>query len=94
MSQMPRGWMPDSTLFFVLEGYEFVSKRCRRYRSTVFETRLLLQKTICMLGEDAARVFYDTDRFERRGAAPMRMQKTGAIEEGVARGFGHFSCGR
>jgi fatty-acid peroxygenase len=60
----------------VLGGYEFVSRRCARYGSDVFETRLLAEPTVCMRGAAAARVFYDAARFRRAGAVPARVQKT------------------
>lgn len=76
MATIPRDPMPDSTLAFALEGYTFILRRCQRYHTDVFQTRLLFQRTICMLGEEAAKLFYDTDRFERNGAAPRRVQET------------------
>lgn len=76
MPQIPSDKSPDSTLSLVFDGYEFISKRCRQLNSEIFETRLLLQKFICLRGEEAARLFYDEDRFERRGAAPSRLKKT------------------
>jgi fatty-acid peroxygenase len=33
-------------------------------------------KVICFGGEDAARTFYDTDKFLRKGAVPPPVQKT------------------
>lgn len=66
----------DSTLAFAQEGYCFIANRCNRYHTNVFQTRLLLQTTICMRGEEAARLFYDNDRFERKSAAPKRLQAT------------------
>jgi fatty-acid peroxygenase len=56
------------------EGYGFVSKRCARYHSPVFVTRLLLQRTICLCGPEAVGLFYDEHRFVRRHAAPRRLQ--------------------
>jgi hypothetical protein len=56
---------------------------------TSFETRLLLQRTICLRGEDAAKVFYDQNRFYRKGAAPARMQKTLSLGGQLTRGPGH-----
>lgn len=47
----------DSTLALLWEGYRFIPERCRRYRSDVFETRLMLTKVICMVGEEAAKIF-------------------------------------
>ncbi len=76
MAKIPRDALPDSTLMFAREGYTFISKRCRRYQSDIFQTRLMLQKTICMSGEEAAKLFYGEDRFERKDAAPRRLQET------------------
>lgn len=41
----------DSTLALLSEGYTFIPKRCQRYRSDIFETRLMLTRAICMTGE-------------------------------------------
>lgn len=76
MGTMPRDRTLDSAPALLLEGYEFISNRCRRLGSDVFETRLLGQPTICMRGRDAAELFYDSDRFVRAGAAPRRLRKT------------------
>jgi len=66
-----------------LDGYTFISKRCRHYGSDIFETRLMLQKVICMMGEEAASVFYHADRFTRVGAMPKTalrlLQDTGSV---------------
>jgi len=40
------------------EGYEFVSNRCRRFGTDIFSTRILLRKTVCMQGAEAAEQFY------------------------------------
>ena len=66
----------DSSLALFVEGNTFIQQHCRRLQSDIFETRLLLQRTICMLGEDAARLFYDSDKFQRHGAMLRRVQKT------------------
>lgn len=47
-----------------------------RYKTDLFEARLLGQKVICLAGEEGARLFYDQDFFQRNGAAPKRVQKT------------------
>src|SRR3569833_3413664 len=72
----PRDPGLDNTLALLREGYLYIPNRCRRYHSDVFKTRLLLQDTICMSGAEAAALFNDADRFVRKGAAPMREQKT------------------
>ncbi len=61
----------DNTLSLLSEGYEFIPKRCRRYDSDIFETRLMLTKAVCMMGEEAAEVFYEPGRFTRKGALPQ-----------------------
>lgn len=70
MSPIPREEALDSTLALLSEGYRFIANRCRRLGSDVFETRLMLQPVFCMLGEEAAEVFYEPDRFTRVGAMP------------------------
>ena len=71
MSQIPRDKNLDSTLALLSEGCTFVSRRCRRHRSDVFETRLMLTKAVCMMGREAADVFYELERFTRKGAMPQ-----------------------
>ena len=76
MQPIPRDEAFDSTLALLTDPYELISKRCRRYGADLFETRLLLRPAICMTGPEAARLFYDPERFIRRGAMPGRIQKT------------------
>lgn len=76
MPEIPRDTSLDSTLALLRDPYEFIAKRCRRYGSDLFETRLLLRPTICMTGPEAAELFYDEHRFTRRGATPGRIQAT------------------
>ena len=76
MAQIPRTQAIDSTLGLWSDGYLFISERCRRLGTDVFETRLMLQPTICMLGRDAARMFYGSEALVRAGAAPRRIQTT------------------
>ena len=68
--------MPDATLALIDDPYRFISKRCRKFGSDLFETRLMLQRATCMTGPEAARLFYDESRFIRRGAMVGRIQKT------------------
>lgn len=76
MAGIPKDNTLDSTPTLLSDGYNFIRNRCEELNSDVFETRLMLKKTICMRGEEAAKVFYDTERFERKKAAPKRLQKT------------------
>lgn len=83
MPTIPRDRNLDSSLALLSDGYTFIQKRCRRLDADIFQTRLLLQKTICMRGAEAAEVFYDPNLFRRAGAAPGRMKKTLVGEGGV-----------
>jgi fatty-acid peroxygenase len=74
--QIPHDKSLDNSLALMKEGYEFIPNRKEKYESELFEARLLGQRVICISGEEAARLFYDTDRFKRNGAAPKRIQKT------------------
>lgn len=76
MPRIPRDARFDSTMALIRDPYEFVSKRCRQYRSDLFETRLMLRKAICMTGPEAAQVFYDESKVVRSGAPPGRIEKT------------------
>lgn len=67
---LPRDRAFDSTLALLSEGYAFIPNRCRRHRSDLFATRLMLSPALCMSGADAARHFYDDHRFTRRHALP------------------------
>jgi fatty-acid peroxygenase len=74
--QVPRDKSLDNTLAVLLEGYRFIQKRRQHFQSDIFEARLFAEKVVCMGGREAAKVFYDNERFQRKGAAPVRVQKT------------------
>ena len=76
MPTIPRDLNFDSTVALLIDPYEFVATRRRRYESDLFQARLLLRDTICMIGAEAAQLFYDESRFVRHGASPGRMQDT------------------
>lgn len=83
MARMPRDGRSDRILAVLAEGYEFITRRCARLDTDVFETTLQFEPTICMRGEAAAELFYDEGRFTRHGAAPSRLEKTLFGEGGV-----------
>ena len=64
--KMPCDKRIDNSLLLLLEGYPFIQNRCKKYKTDIFETRLLLHKTICMSGVNAAKLFYDDTLFIRR----------------------------
>lgn len=72
----PRATHFDHTLAFVREGYRYISDHCKALNSDVFETRLLFERTLCLRGAEAARLFYDETLFERRDATPQRVRRT------------------
>ncbi|WP_100012333.1 cytochrome P450 [Lentibacillus sediminis] len=66
----------DHSLDALREGNLYIFNRRHSFQSDVFETRLLGQKAICMGGEEAAELFYDTEKFKRHGVAPGPVKKT------------------
>lgn len=76
MARIPREAVVDSTLALLRRPYDFIAERSRRHGADVFEVRLLLRRTICMTGPDAAELVCDPERFVRQGAMPDRITKT------------------
>ncbi len=83
MPPIPRDTALDNSLAFIRDPYRFVSKQCRRYGADLFETRLLLRRTICMTGPAAAELFYDANRFSRHDAMPAPIRRTLLGQGGV-----------
>lgn len=75
-NSIPQTACPDSTIAMALDPYRFVARTCARLGTDVFQTRLLLQRTICMLGKQAAELISDPARFVRSGAAPAALLET------------------
>lgn len=73
MSKIPRDPAVDSTLALLNEGYDFIWNRCRRFQSDVFQARLMGKTTVCIHGREAAELFYDSSKFQRKGAIPRRV---------------------
>ncbi|WP_404437521.1 cytochrome P450 [Stutzerimonas chloritidismutans] len=76
MPDIPRDHQVESSLSLLAEGYSFIPSRCQRLESDIFQVRLLMQNTICMSGQEAAKLFYDDKLFQRQHAAPRMLQKT------------------
>jgi len=76
MKEIPQDGRFDSTLVLRKDPYGFIQKHAEQLGSDVFVTRLLLRKTICMTGPEASQLFSDPQRFKRKGATPLRLQKT------------------
>ena len=82
-NRMPREDGLDHSLSLMREGYMFITNRRHSFQSDVFETRLLLKRAICMGGNEAAELFYDQNKFIRKGAAPHRVVQTLFGKKGV-----------
>lgn len=76
MKQIPHDKSLDIGVALMREGYPFIKNRVGRYPSSLFASRLLMQKVICISGKEAAQIFYDPERFQRQNATPKRVQKT------------------
>ena len=82
-NQMPREEGIDHSLSLLREGYMYILNRRHSFNSDIFETRLLGKKATCMGGKEAAEVFYDTEKFKRKDAAPNRAVQTLFGKNGV-----------
>ncbi|MGY8527037.1 cytochrome P450 [Paracidovorax citrulli] len=76
MPTMPHDLPWDHTIALMSDPYRYLSRRSLALGSDVFESRLLLRRTICMTGPEAAALFYDRQRFQREGAAPEPLRAT------------------
>ncbi|WP_303983598.1 cytochrome P450 [Niallia circulans] len=66
----------DKTISLLKEGYLFINNRMDKFNSDIFTVRLLGQNVICIKGEEAVKIFYDSEKFQRNGAAPNRVQQS------------------
>lgn len=60
----------ENGLSVLREGYLYIPNRRKIYQSNAVKTRVLGQEAILLGGEEAAKLFYDEDKFKREGAAP------------------------
>ncbi|MDG5815157.1 hypothetical protein QA601_08710 [Chitinispirillales bacterium ANBcel5] len=83
MTPIPLTALPESSSALLFSGYDLTSKTCDRYNSDIFKTWLLLKPFYCMRGEEAAKLFYTNEFFERKDVMPKRVQRTRLGEKGV-----------
>ena len=81
--KIPREEGIDHSLSLLREGYMYILNKRRSLNSDIFETRLLGKKAICMGGQEAAELFYDTEKFKRKDAAPNQVVQTLFGKDGV-----------
>ncbi|MCI0754631.1 cytochrome P450 [Teichococcus vastitatis] len=74
----------DHSLALLQEGYTYISRRCDRFNSDLFLTRIMLTPVVCLRGAEAARFVYEGERFTRRGAMPrsvlLLLQDVGSVQ--------------
>lgn len=75
-SKVPSERGLDKTISLLKEGYLFINNRMDKFNSDIFTVRLLGQNVICIRGEEAVKIFYDSEKFQRNGAAPNRIQQS------------------
>lgn len=76
MENIPQEKTIDNSIRLLREGYPYLMRRSEKFNSEIFKTRLLGQKVVCIHGEEAAKVFYDTELFKRDGAVPKPIQES------------------
>ncbi len=74
--QFPQDQGFDQSLALIQEGYRFIRNRVERLESNIFEAHFFGKKVICMNGAEAAKLFYDPEKFQRKGATPKRIEKS------------------
>ncbi|QIB52690.1 cytochrome P450 [Pseudomonas sp. OIL-1] len=83
MQSIPRDDTFDVSLALLKDGYRFISRRCAHYNTDAFRTRIMLRPVTCVMGEDAARMFYEPGRFTRKMSMPpmtlMSLQDVGSV---------------
>lgn len=74
----------DSSIAFLRDGYLFGQRRFLRLRSDAFRTRIMGRPVVVMRGAEAARIFYEGDRFTRDRAMPTSvlhlLQDEGSVQ--------------
>lgn len=81
--KIPREEGIDHTFNLIREGYMYMINRFQSFQSNIFETRLLGKRAVCMRGKEAAEIFYDPDKFQRKGVTPKRAMETLLGKKGV-----------
>lgn len=75
-SSIPKVKTLDNSLALLREGFLYIPNRVKKFQSDIFQTRFLGFKVICLHGQEAARIFYDPEKFIRKGAIPKPIQKS------------------
>lgn len=70
----------DATLPLLREGYLYGHRRFERHGVNVFRTRLRGEPTVMIRGRDAARFFYEAERFSHGGVMPKSVLPRKALD--------------
>jgi fatty-acid peroxygenase len=90
MDPIPRERSLDSTFALLREGYPFIARRAATHGSDIFQARLMGRRAYCVVGLEAAEMFFTPGRFTRRGALPPTaltlLQDRGSVQllDGIA----------
>ncbi|MGV3704445.1 MAG: cytochrome P450 [Arcticibacter sp.] len=76
MQHIPRENILAGGLGLINEGFPFIMNRRIKHKSDIFKMSILGFDVICFGGEDAAKTFYDPQKFVRKGAVPPPIQNT------------------
>ena len=76
MANIPRDKSIDLSIPLLQKGYPYLQQKFEELKTEIFSARLMGEKTICIHGEEAAKIFYDQEKFKRKGAVPKRIQKS------------------
>ncbi|KQX06665.1 MULTISPECIES: cytochrome P450 [unclassified Leifsonia] len=83
-TSFPRTAGLDHSLSFLADGYLFGSRRFARNGTDVFRARIMGRPVLIAYGADAARIFYEGDRFGRERAMPTSvvrlLQDEGSVQ--------------
>jgi fatty-acid peroxygenase len=83
MTTIPEEKTLDSSIKLMAEGFEFIPNRRDRFHSKIFKTRVMLKSAVCISGKEAAALFYDSDKFMRKGVLPKRVKTTLLGKNGI-----------
>jgi fatty-acid peroxygenase len=76
MADIPKERTLDNSIMLMVDGFEFIPKRREKLQSKIFQTRVMLKKATCITGKEAAEIFYDPQKFCRKGVLPKRVETT------------------
>lgn len=74
-SAQPLPEVPGCTFGLLRDPYRFVMRHCARLGSDAFAGRFLWRRTVFLMGEEAALLFYNPQLMQREGARAPRWQR-------------------